>query len=62
MAASDMEMFEAQERIAALEAENERLRHDAEQWRKHEYGVARACEQGMADLARLAALGEEVGE
>jgi uncharacterized small protein (DUF1192 family) len=26
MAASDMEMFEAQEHIAALEAENERLR------------------------------------
>jgi hypothetical protein len=46
----------------ALKAENERLRHDAEQWRKHENGVARACERGMADLARLAALDEEVGE
>lgn len=41
---------------AELEAENERLRHDAEQWRKHERGVTRVCEQGMADLARLAAL------
>lgn len=30
MAASDMEMFEAQEHIAALEAENERLRAVAE--------------------------------
>lgn len=48
--------------IARLEAENERLRHDADQWRRHERGVARACEQGIVDLARLTALGEEVGE
>lgn len=50
------------EHIAALEAENERLRHDADQWRRHERGVARACEQGIVDLARLTALGEEVGK